>query len=224
MDQGDRLALEQQLQYIERPPVSLERLEYREDGNILYRGNYNPSLGRDYQLCSPLEFLAMLIPHVTLRFECRIHSYGAISTTIRRQLGWIEKKEKPEAPEGVVVVEEEESEFVKLRLRNWARLIAKVYLENPALCGSCGKEMKIISALTSPHQDDVIERILRARDEWDPPWRRERRARGPPKQREIFTAEDYEFSQVAPESEEEFSPPESEEEFSQLPPDGSEDT
>ena len=54
--------------------------------------------------------------------------------------------------------------------------------------------MKIISALTSPHQDDVIERILRARGEWDPPWKRESRARGPPKQREIFTAEDHEFS------------------------------
>ncbi len=147
-------------------------------------------------------------------FECRIHCYGAISTTIRRQLGWIKKDETPEAPKDVVVVEEEDSEFVKLRRRNWARLISRVYLENPALCGSCGKEMKIISALTSPHQDAVIEKILRARGEWDPPWRRERRARGPPKQREIFTPEDYEFSQI---------PPESEEEFSQLPP-GGEDT
>ena len=211
VDQGDRLALEQLLQYIERPPVSLERLEYRDDGNILYRGNYNPSLGRDYQLCSAIEFLAMLVPHLALRFECRIHSYGAISTTIRRQLGWIKKEEEPKGPEGVVVVEDEDSEFVRLRRRSWARLIAKVYLENPAVCKSCGKEMKIISALTSPHQDQVIERILRARGEWDPPWKRESRARGPPKQREIFTAEDHEFSQVLPEGEDE---------FSQLPPDG----
>ena len=40
--------------------------------------------------------------------------------------------------------------------------------------------MRVIAALTSPHQDAIIERILRARGEWAPPWERERRARGPP--------------------------------------------
>jgi hypothetical protein len=40
--------------------------------------------------------------------------------------------------------------------------------------------MKIVAAITSPHQDDVIERVLRHMKIWDPPWTRERRARGPP--------------------------------------------
>ena len=40
--------------------------------------------------------------------------------------------------------------------------------------------MKVIAAITSPAQDDVIEKILRARGEWDPPWLRPPRARGPP--------------------------------------------
>ena len=40
--------------------------------------------------------------------------------------------------------------------------------------------MKIVAAITSPHQDDVIERVLRHMKLWDPPWKRERRARGPP--------------------------------------------
>ena len=40
--------------------------------------------------------------------------------------------------------------------------------------------MKILAAISSPEQDDVIERILRARGQWDPPWKRVRRARGPP--------------------------------------------
>ena len=31
----------------------------------------------------------MLVPHVALRFECRIYSYGALSTMIRKALGWI---------------------------------------------------------------------------------------------------------------------------------------
>lgn len=203
--QGERLELERLLQYMERPPVSLERLEYQSDGRVLYRGKFNPSLQRDYQLSSALEFLAMLVPHVALRYECRIHSYGASSTTIRRQLGWIKKDEDGDASHDVVVVEDEDSEFVKLRRKNWARLIAKVYVENPALCGGCGQEMKVISALTSPHQDDVIERILRHRGQWDPPWKRDRKIRGPPRQLEILTQTAEDFSQVLPEAQDEFS-------------------
>ncbi len=48
------------------------------------------------------------------------------------------------------------------------------------MCKSCGKEMKIIAAITSPGQDDVIEKVLRHMKTWDPPWKRERRARSPP--------------------------------------------
>jgi hypothetical protein len=40
--------------------------------------------------------------------------------------------------------------------------------------------MKILAAITSPGQDDVSEKILRARAEWQPPWLRSRPARGPP--------------------------------------------
>jgi hypothetical protein len=138
VERGERKALERLLEYFERPPVSLSRLEYLPDGRVLYRGNFHPSLGRDYQLVSPLEFLALLVPHIALRFECRIYSYGALSTTIRKALGWIRKEEKGEeegtAPQ--VVVEEDEAEFVKLRRRSWARLIQKVYLDDPTLCPS----------------------------------------------------------------------------------------
>ena len=77
--------------------------------------------------------------------------------------------------------------------------------EDPELCASCGKRMKVLAAITSPHQDGVIERILKARGEWAPPWRRERRARSPPRQLEIFTQPDDEFSQEIPEAEDEFS-------------------
>jgi hypothetical protein len=72
------------------------------------------------------------------------------------------------------------SGFVRLRQRSWARLIARTYLENPELCPHCKKPMKVLAAISSPAQDDVIEAILRARGEWDPPWKRERKARGPP--------------------------------------------
>jgi hypothetical protein len=44
---GDRNALESLLQYFERAPVALSRLEYLDDGRVLYRGNFHPSLRRD---------------------------------------------------------------------------------------------------------------------------------------------------------------------------------
>ena len=37
-----------------------------------------------------------------------------------------------------------------------------------------------LSAISSPQQDDVIERILRHLNRWDPPWLPQRKARGPP--------------------------------------------
>ena len=163
-------------QLASHPPVSLKRLEYREDSRVLYRGNYLPSLGRDHQLCSGVEFLALLIPHIALRYECRIQSFGALATTIRRELGWIRNSADEQAPPDVLEVQEDESEFVRLRRANWARLIARTWFEDPSLCGCCGQPMKVISAISSPEQDDVIEKILRARGEWDPPM--ETRAKG----------------------------------------------
>ncbi len=112
-----------------------------------------------------------------LRFEVSIRCYGALSTTIRKRLGWIKKDSS--APNEVTAVESE-GEFLKVRRRNWARLIHRTWHEDPSLCPSCGNAMKIVSAISSPAQDDVIEKVLRARGEWAPPWLKTRPARGPP--------------------------------------------
>jgi len=94
-----------------------------------------------------------------------------------------------------------------VRRKNWARLISKVWLEDPSLCPSFGKETRVVSALTSPHQDDGIERILKSRGAWDPPWKRQQRARGPPKELELAPDE----SEFVPQDDDEF-------EFNQEPP------
>ncbi len=78
---------------------------------------------------------------------------------------------------------EEENELATQRRSRWARLIAKTYLVDPELCPACGERMRIIAGLTSPHQDKVIEKILSHVGLWAPPWKRERKARGPPLRR-----------------------------------------
>jgi hypothetical protein len=188
VQQGDRKSLESLLGYFERPPVSLRRLSYLDDGRVHYQGaKFHPGLGRDHQLVPGVEFLAMLVPHIALRYEVRIRSYGALSTTIRKRFGWIDTQE-PAAPSVLTVEDdEEESHFVRVRKRNWARLIKKVWLDDPELCARCGSRLEVLSAISSPRQDDVIEKILRCVGEWHPPWQRERRPRGPPKQLEFFT-------------------------------------
>ncbi|MEK7746823.1 MAG: hypothetical protein AAB576_09165, partial [Elusimicrobiota bacterium] len=165
----------------------------------------HPRLGIDHQLLPPVDFLALLVGHVLLRYEITKRTYGALSTTFRKRVGWVESppvSKPPRAafaplppappaaeaagqpslqfPASPIAPQDDETDLSKKRRRNWARLIAKVYFDDPSLCRSCGKEMKIIAAITSPAQDDVIEKVLRHMKIWDPPWKRERKARGPP--------------------------------------------
>jgi hypothetical protein len=68
--------------------------------------------------------------------------------------------------------------------------------------------MRIISALTSPHQDEAIEKILRHRQKWHPPWQIERKARGAPTL--TFSSSTTTFTER---------PSDDDEDFSQIPPD-----
>jgi hypothetical protein len=159
----DREGLQSLLEYMERAPVSLERLSYLPDGRVLYRGNFHPGLRTDHRLVSGVEFLALLVPHVLLRFEVVIRSYGAAATSIRSHLGWIKKAEEKKKAPAVPVLEAEESGFLRVRRRSWARLIQKVWLDHPELCPRCGERMKVLAAISSPAQDQVIEKVLTSR-------------------------------------------------------------
>ena len=39
-----------------------------------------------------MEFLAHLVPHIQHRYECRLHTYGALSTSIRKRFGWVGRR------------------------------------------------------------------------------------------------------------------------------------
>jgi hypothetical protein len=215
----DRPGLEGLLSYMERPAVSLRRLTYRQsDGMVHYQGTkFHPRLGIDHQLVTPVEFLAMLVPHLLLKYEVTMRCYGGISTTFRRRAGWIQNPPVHEpppqpAPAPAAPLERQvpsipspgefslaprpattsttsstppdseaqvEPEFLRKRKSSWARLIAKTFKDDPGICKGCGQPMKIIAAI-GPDQPDVIERILRHLHLWDPPWKRVRKARGPP--------------------------------------------
>jgi hypothetical protein len=205
----DRQGLERLLTYMERPAVSLRRLRYLDDGMVSYQGSkFHPRLGIDHQLLSPVEFLALLVPHVLLRYEITLRLYGALSTTWRRKLGWIENPPVHSPPPEAIPLSamlpltdptppplppppppadskppdsgpDEDPDSLRTRKRSWAKLIQRTWKDDPQICSSCGKPMKLVTAI-APEQKDVIERILRHLKLWDPPWKRQRKARGPP--------------------------------------------
>jgi hypothetical protein len=208
---GSRGEIEKLLQYMLRCPVSLRRLQYEpQSQRVTYHGKFHPALGRDFQHVSALEFLAMLVPHILLRYETVIYYYGALSTKMKVRFGCTSAKRSASEPSSA---EEGESEFVRQRRKTWARLIARVWLQDPELCPRCGKRMRVIAAFSSPRQDMVIEKILRSIGQWNPPWLRGRntKIRGPPRgledtsgQRESFEEFTFTFSQERPGGEHEW--------------------
>ena len=100
IEADDRKGLEGLLTYMDRPPVSLGRLTYRpEEGLVHYQATkLHPRLGIDHQLLASVEFLALLVGHVCLRYEVTIRSYGALSTTFRKRVGWVEVPPLKEPP------------------------------------------------------------------------------------------------------------------------------
>lgn len=206
LERDDRHGLQGLLSYMERAPVSLKRLTYRDDGMVHYQGTkMHPRLGVDHQLLPPVDFLAALVPHILLRYQVSSRLYGAISTRSRKRLGWIERPPtrtpppeygpaplfpSPPAPTRLgralapprppLQSSDHDTPFLKERRRSWARLIRCTWLCDPELCPVCGERMKVIAAITSPAHDEVIEKILRCIGRWNPPWKRARRARGPP--------------------------------------------
>ena len=170
---------------MERSPVSLERLTLLDTAIVIYQGKFHPSLGTDHRCLTPLEFLALLVPHVHHRYECRLRFYGAASTTHRRRWGRIGAHPGP--PPTRPHEREEADEFsasiqatLARRKRNWAHLIRKVWHADPEICPNCRAPMKWTAPLVSPRNDDAIRAILKARGEWAPPWLRAPPSQAPP--------------------------------------------
>jgi len=49
----------------------------------------------------------------------------------------------------------------------------------------------VLAAISSPAQEEIIEKVLRARGQWDPPWLKGRPARGPPSAGASACGEDH---------------------------------
>jgi len=130
--------------YIERAPVSLEKLSIQDD--IV---TYTTKDGAAHEF-DALEFLAQLSCHIPKTYESITRYYGRYSC---RRRGERAKLSPPPA-------EETESAYRReLRRSSWAACIKRIYEIDPLECPKCKAQMRIIAFIQDAHS---IKDIMKA--------------------------------------------------------------
>jgi len=164
----DGHAVERLARYIMRPPISLERIRWSGDGEVLYQ----PKGGHDgrarqprdvAEIFDPAEFLARVIMHVPEPRRHLVRYYGAYSNVSRGKRRRHDEADIGAAPpDGRHVPSASaargHSPDARALRRSWAQLIKRVYEVDPLLCRNCGAEMRIIAFIID---HDVVDAILR---------------------------------------------------------------
>ena len=164
----DGPAVERLARYIMRPPISIERIAWSGNGDVLYRpkGCHDGRCrqpGEPAEAFDPAEFLARVIMHIPEPRRHLVRYYGAYSNVARGK-----RRRQAEAdigaapPDGRHVpsasaVRDHSPDARALR-RSWAQLIKRIYEVDPLVCPKCGGEMRIIAFIID---HDVVDAILR---------------------------------------------------------------
>ena len=167
---GDHKGIERLVQYITRCPFSLSRLaKVTDTGQVVLKAEkaacraFPDPKGdgiasgpkRNFQILSPLDFLAEFTQHIPPKSSHLIRYYGWYSNKARGM------RRKAEAAVSAAAAQTEPSSPPASRCsRTWAMLIKRVYEVDPLACPQCGGVMKVV-AFIEPPQAEVIEKILR---------------------------------------------------------------
>ncbi len=164
----DQPAVERLARYIMRPPISLERMQWGGDGEVLYqpKGGHDGCVRQPGDVADafdPAEFLARVIMHIPEPRRHLVRYYGAYSNVSRGK-----RRRQDEADIGAAPpdgrhtpsasTDRDHSPDARALRRSWAQLIKRVYEVDPLLCASCGAEMRIIAFIID---HDVVDAILR---------------------------------------------------------------
>ena len=179
LEAGDTDGIQRVSEYIARSPLSLGRVvALTDDGSVIYRATQSDCFtfplpvdelltagtSRNFQIFSPLEFLAELTQHIPNKGDHMIHYYGYYSNKNRGM-----RLKKAAVSCGNPPTEEKPLwEFQKKLRSTWAVLIKCVFEVNPLCCPKCGGSMKII-ALIDHRQEAVIQKILKHCGLWNNP-------------------------------------------------------
>jgi len=164
---GDRAGIERLVQYMTRCPFSLSRLvKVSDTGQVVYQAEkqacrafpdpkgdgIGAGVNRNFQILSPLDFLAEFTQHIPPKGSHLIRYYGWYSNKSRgmRKKAEASAESSGEAPSSAAATGSSQS---------WAMLIKRVYEVDPLCCPECGGQMKVVLFIEPP-QVDAIEAIL----------------------------------------------------------------
>ena len=196
---GDRSGIERLVQYMVRCPFSLSRLvKVTDTGQVAYKAekdacqvfpdpqadNLEAGAKRNFQILSPLDFLAEFTQHIPPKGSHTIRYFGFYSNKSRgmRKKAEADKSNEPLAEEAAA----------SRCSQTWAMLIKRVYEVDPLSCPQCGGQMKVV-ALIEPPQSKVVEKILRHCGLWQA-----RAARAPPEVEDLVLDLDVAYSDSSP--------------------------
>ena len=159
---GDAKGIENVAQYIIRNAFSLAKLSYIENtGTMIYRSKMSHGGNKwNFEMFSPLEFIAAITQHIPERLAQMVRYYGWYSNRTRGDCQRAEllqgESEKTEEQTSEVIVI---SNFgtKKIPPLVWRECIKKVCKVDPLLCNHCGGLMKIVSFI---YEHRVIKKIL----------------------------------------------------------------
>ena len=117
---------------------------------------------RNFQILSPLDFLAEFTQHIPPKGSHLIRYYGWYSNKSR---GMRKKAQAAVSDEPSSESEDSASAAASRCSQSWAMLIKRVYEVDPLCCPKCGGQMKVVSFIEPPQaevpQAEVIEAILK---------------------------------------------------------------
>ena len=142
-----------------RCPFSLSRLvKVTDTGQVVYKAEkqacqafpdpYADDLKagayRNFQVLSPLDFLAEFTQHIPPKGSHLIRYYGWYSNKSRgmRKKAEADKSNEPLAEEAAA----------SRSSQTWAMLIKRVYEVDPLSCPQCGGQMKVVAFIEPPHK------------------------------------------------------------------------
>ena len=185
-----------------RCPFSLSRLvKVTDTGQVVYKAekdvclafpdpqsdNLEAGAKRNFQILSPLDFLAEFTQHIPPKGSHIVRYYGFYSNKNRGMRKKTAKAAKQPSQGNACVLPPTPCS------QTWAMLIKKVYEIDPMACPRCGGEMKVVSFLNPP-QREVIEKILHHCGLW-----KASAPRGPPDTNDLGHDLDYESMEQMPE-------------------------
>ena len=161
IERGNRERVEQMCRYINRPPISQDRLIPLEDGRFYYafkRVWANGARGIFFDGADLMERLAALIP---TPYKNIIRYHGAFAPRSRLRKA-VTKRAQKEFGRWVGAMRHKRRVYWLL----WSTLMKHVFKEDVLECPRCTSSMQLIAVIDQPN---VIHRLLRYADTKEPP-------------------------------------------------------